>query len=326
MKRARLLAVLAGAALVALSCSGGSGDGQGATSSGPKPDDLVVEVASYDLAVGARARFMVGVLTADHRFVGFGTVQMRFAYLGAAKGARAAPAYGSPSSGSFLAIPGTEVPVPPPTRPTIVDASTGRGVYATNAAFDRVGIWQVEVTATIARRRQHATAAFTVASRHAVPAPGDAALPSENHTLGTSDVPPGAVDSRAADGDIPDPELHRTTIAAALAAHRPLVAVFSTPVYCVSRFCGPVTEMVQQLARDYGDRASFVHVEIWRDFEAKEINRAAADWLLRDGDLQEPWVFVVGADGRILARFDNVATRGELELLLRPLPVIGSVP
>jgi hypothetical protein len=133
-----------------------------------------------------------------------------------------------------------------------------------------------------------------------------------------------AVDSRAGTaGDIPDPEMHRTTIAAALAAHRPVVAVFSTPVYCVSRFCGPVTDMVDELAKTYGDRASFVHVEIWRDFQGQAINKAAADWLLRNNDLNEPWVFVIGADGKIVARFDNVVTKQEVEPLVRQLPVIG---
>ena len=34
----------------------------------------------------------------------------------------------------------------------------------------------------------------------------------------------------------------------------------------------------------------------------------------------EPWVFLIGADGRIAARWDNVATRGEIEPLLRDLP------
>jgi hypothetical protein len=91
----------------------------------------------------------------------------------------------------------------------------------------------------------------------------------------------------------------------------------------VSRFCGPVTDMVQQLAHDHADRASFVHIEIWRDFDKKVINKAAADWLLRNDDLNEPWVFVIGADGKIAARFDNVTTRDELEPLLRQLPVIG---
>lgn len=103
-----------------------------------------------------------------------------------------------------------------------------------------------------------------------------------------------------------------------------VVAVFSTPVYCVSRFCGPVTDMVQALSHDYGDRANFVHVKIWRDFQNQVMNKFAADWLLRDGDLNEPWVFLIGADGRIVARFGTVATRGELEPLLQALPSTGS--
>ena len=102
--------------------------------------------------------------------------------------------------------------------------------------------------------------------------------------------------------------------------------VFATPVYCTSRFCGPVTDMVQELARAYADRASFVHVEIWQDFEKQVLTKAAAEWLLRNNDLNEPWVFVIGADGRITARFDNVVTRDEVEPLLRALPVIGPEP
>ena len=83
---------------------------------------------------------------------------------------------------------------------------------------------------------------------------------------------------------------------------------------------------VQELARAYPDRASFIHVEIWQDFEKKELTRAAADWLYRGNDLNEPWVFVIGADGRIAARLDNVVTRDEIEPRLRALPVIGPEP
>jgi hypothetical protein len=53
------------------------------------------------------------------------------------------------------------------------------------------------------------------------------------------------------------------------------------------------------------------------------VNKAAADWLYRNNDLNEPWVFVIGSDGRITARFDNIATPGELRPLLETLPVIG---
>lgn len=68
-------------------------------------------------------------------------------------------------------------------------------------------------------------------------------------------------------------------LADATAAERPVMVVVSTPVFCVSRFCGPITDAVQKLARRYGDRMDFVHLEVWRDFEAQELNEAAAEWI-----------------------------------------------
>ncbi len=291
-------------------------------SSKPSPDDLVVQVASFDLAVGPPARFLAGVLTADQRLVAFGSVDMRFSFLGTRERGDPSPA-GPAVKADFLPVAGSTVPDRPPATPQPVTASQARGVYAARAGFDRPGFWQVEVSTTLGGRDRAATGAFEVHERHAVPAPGDQALATENLTLTSADAPRPAIDSRAGAGEIPDEDLHRTTIAAALAAGRPVVAVFSTPVYCVSRFCGPVTDLVHELSRDYADRATFVHVEIWRDFQNKVINKAAAEWLLRDDDLQEPWVFVIGADGRVAARFDNVVNRAELEPLLRPLPPLG---
>jgi hypothetical protein len=311
-------ALLVAASLVLAAC----GSPGGRASSQPSPDDLVVHVASYDLAVGPPARFLAGVTTTDQRLIAFGSVDMRFTFVGTREGGGAGRA-GPVVKADFLPIAGSTVPDSPPPAPEPVTASEARGVYAAPVGFDRAGFWQVEVSTTVAGSVRRATGAFEVYERHAVPAPGDEARRTENLTLASTDAPRAAIDSRAGAGEIPDEDLHRTTIAAALAAGRPVVAVFATPVYCVSRFCGPVTDLVHELSRDYGDRASFVHVEIWRDFQNKEINRAAAEWLLRDGDLQEPWVFVVGADGRIVARFDNVVARGELEPLLRSLPVIG---
>ncbi|HEX2048713.1 MAG TPA: hypothetical protein VHF27_13180 [Acidimicrobiales bacterium] len=285
-------------------------------------DGLAVQVASYDLAVGGPTRFILGLLTVDQRLVGYGTVDLRFSYVGTREGADPQP-FGPVVKASYLPIHGSVVPSPPPAGPEIVRGSESRGVYSAQATFDRAGFWEVEAAASLDGRSVKGKGAFAVNEKHAIPAPGDQALPTETLTLTTPDVPRPAIDSRAGSGEIPDPDLHRTTIAASLAAKRPIVAVFATPVYCTSRFCGPITDMVDELAHQYGDRADFVHVEIWRDFQNRTVNKSAADWVLRDEQLNEPWVFVVGADGRISARFDNVATREEIEPLLAALPVIG---
>ncbi len=314
-------ALLAVVALLTVSCSG---DVDSPTAKTDPSEVLHGEVASYDLAAGNASRFTVGLFTGDELFVSFGTVELEFFYLGE-KGAAGEPEPGPSAVGSFLLVPGTD-PETIPEHPVAAPASRGRGVYAAEASFDRAGFWEVEVTADNAGRGvRSATAAFQVLPEHRVPAPGERAIPSDNLTARSRDAPTAAIDSRARGGEkIPDPELHEETIAEAMRRGRPALVVFSTPVYCVSRFCGPITDMVEELAHEYSDRAEFIHVEIWRNFEKSVINEAAADWLLRDNDLREPWVFLIGSDGRIVARWDNVATRGEIEPLLKRQPRTGS--
>jgi hypothetical protein len=313
----RRLAAAGALLLVLVGCTSSGGGG------GASADDLAVQVASFDLATGRPTRFIVGVITVDQRLLGYGDVDMRFSYVGTKENATNPSPFGPPVKGSYLPIHGSDVPSPQPATPQFVAASNTRGVYGAQTSFDKAGFWEVEVTATVDGKEQKGKGAFPVNEAHTVPAPGDPALATETLTLTTPDVPRPAIDSRAGNGEIPDPDLHRTTIAAALAAKRPIVAVFATPVYCTSRFCGPVTDLIDELAHQYGDRADFVHVEIWREFQSKTVNKSAADWVLRNDQINEPWVFVIGADGRISARFDNVVTRGELEPLLRGLPVLA---
>ena len=286
-------------------------------------DDLAVQVASYDLSTGAPTRFILGLITVDQRLLGYGSVDLRFSYVGTKEGGTNPSPFGPVVKASYLPVHGSTVLSPAPPDPRIVSSSETRGVYSAQTSFDKAGFWEVEASAKVDGKTVSGKGAFAVNPSRAVPGPGDPALATETLTLTTPDTPRPAVDSRGGSGEIPDPELHRTTIAASLAAKRPLVAVFATPVYCTSRFCGPVTDLVQELQRDYADRADFVHVEIWRDFQNKTVNKSAAEWVLRNDGLNEPWVFLVGADGRIVARFDNVVTRGELEPLLKALPVIG---
>ena len=102
-----------------------------------------------------------------------------------------------------------------------------------------------------------------------------------------------------------------------------MLLVFSTPVYCVSQFCGPVTDEVAELAAEYDDRAAFIHVEVWGDYEQSLGNAAARQWLLEpNGDFEEPWIFLVDADGTIIGRWDNVPDRAQIESMLQDLPVM----
>ena len=135
------------------------------------------------------------------------------------------------------------------------------------------------------------SAAFEVAPTHRIVKAGDAAPRTDNVLPGDPDAPSKAVDSRADDdGAVPDPELHELTVAQALETGRPTIVVVSTPAFCVSRFCGPITDSIQSMVPRYGDRANVVHIEVWRDFEANRLNPAASEWIYpnEDADPSEP--------------------------------------
>ncbi|MGH8998125.1 MAG: hypothetical protein ACRDY7_01895, partial [Acidimicrobiia bacterium] len=85
-----------------------------------------------------------------------------------------------------------------------------------------------------------------------------------------------------------------------------------------------VTDMVAELAKDYGNRARFIHIEVWKDYKAQQLNDAASEWIARGENVNEPWVFLIGADGKIILRSDNVASRIELEPALQSLPTMGA--
>ena len=310
---------------VVLAACGGDAPSPG--SGGPDAGGrLAAEVASFDLAADVPSRFLVGVLSQGPQgtlYVAGGTVDVRFFYLGEGQATTREPA--GEAVADFLPVADSADDVA--SRPQAVPASTGRGVYrVAEFEFDRPGLWEVEVEADVEGTGvQTATAAFEVLPEPQVVAVGERAPETENLTLQNYEddgAPLEAVDSRAATGDLPDTDLHDSTIADAIRANHPVLAVFATPVYCVSKFCGPITDMVADLEREYGDRAEFVHVEIWRDFEGQVVNRAAAEWILTEDTLEEPWVFLVDAGGVVAERWDNVATRQEIEPLLEKLPTI----
>jgi hypothetical protein len=277
-------------------------------------------MASTDLYTGPPQRVSVGLPLDDGRLVSFGTVSFSFSFLGTG-GAQASPEPGPSAMARYVPTPGTPEGAG---SPRITQPSQARGVYeATNVRFDRAGYWRVAVTADVEGSTRRATAAFAVADAPALPAPGERALPTDNLTIHSKGVPKAAIDSRAVtEGKIPDPELHEWTIARALQEHRPVVVIFATPVYCMSRFCGPVTDAVDALWKRYRDRAVFIHIEIYRDYNAQpqQINRAAADWLLRNGDLTEPWLYLIGSNGKIVDRWSSLFDPDEVARELERLP------
>lgn len=309
------------------------------TDSGSAPTDLATQVASYELLSGTPNRFLVGLFVADKGVVSYGTVDMSFSYLGDGS---ASPTLGPKATGGFILVPpesghshegespdehahsdestapatASDIDAARAKSPAVTQPDQARGVYeAQDVVFDEPGVWQVDVSVELDGEQQTVSANFNVVAEAAYPAPGQTAPVSDNSVIGTPGAKPAEVDSRATGGwsSIPDPELHEVNIKDALKAGKPLVVVVSTPLYCQSRFCGPITDQIGTLTAEYGDAADFVHLEVWKNYQKKTVNQEAADWVYRNDEITEPWVFLVGADGNILDRWANVLDVGELE-------------
>lgn len=313
-RRPRVVAILV-LAIAFAACGGGS-----------KPDakrGIVAKVASYEVLAIRPQRFIVGLVRADNEMgVAYGRIRLAFAYEGTRGQSRPKAQPGLTAMAGFLPIPGQHAD-PGEAVSRFAPASETIGVYgAEGLVFPQVGFWRVTATANLAGKPQRAVGRFEVFASNRIPAPGDPAPRTDNPVAGAVGVPQRAIDSRAGDDTpLPDPELHSTSVAAAIAAHRPVMVVVSTPTYCQSRFCGPITDSVSALAKRYGDRMAFVHLEVWRDFDKGDLNPAAQEWIdpNHSGDGNEPWTFTIGSDGLIKRRFDNVATDDELEAAVREL-------
>ena len=109
----------------------------------------------------------------------------------------------------------------------------------------------------------------------------------------------------------PDVTLLEHSVAESLADGVPFVVSFATPKLCKSRTCGPVVDVVEEVAqRSDESGVRFVHVEVYEGNDpAKGYNRWMQEW----GLTTEPWTFVVGADGRIRDRFEGPVSVRELE-------------
>lgn len=284
---------------------------------------LFAEVASYDLSTERAQRFTIGLFAADRGEVGLGTVRLEFGYVDQKQTENTSSPTGPPATdAAFILLPGSDYSGAD-TSPTF-DAPAGvRGVYATEPIrFLKAGFWEVSVRADVDGQSLTTTTFFEVIESSTVPGPGDPAPRTVQPLPGDPSVPAGSIDSRLTFSDeLNDAVLHTTTVADAIEARTPILVLVSTPTFCVSRFCGPITDEIAALAARFPDGIEYAHLEVWRDFESNQVNPAATEWIARDGleHAAEPWAFLVGSDGIIVARWDNVVSRAELEQALTGL-------
>jgi hypothetical protein len=191
------------------------------------------------------------------------------------------------------------------------DSGTATSVYVAHVRIPRPGrYWVVAVPAG---SRVRALGTLDVHASSASPAVGSKAFPSRTPTIASTHGDFALLTTRVP----PDRELLRYSVAGSLAAHKPFVVVFATPKFCTSRTCGPTVDVVDTVRRRFRrTNIRFIHVEVYRRNDPTlGLNRFMREWRLPT----EPWIFLVGSDGRIRAKFEGPVSVQELAAAVRGL-------
>jgi hypothetical protein len=198
------------------------------------------------------------------------------------------------------------------------------GVYVTEADFPSAGDWTADfTTAAPGAPEETIPYRFQVKQDANVVLPGEPAPSVDTPTL--SDV--GGDVRQLSTDEHPDMAFYETSVADALAAKKPFVLVFATPAFCQTRTCGPTLEKVKEVAKSHPD-VTFINVEPYKttfeDGQLRPVLSAsnslqtvpAADAF---GLLTEPYVFIVGSDGKVAASFELIFTPQEMDAAIAAL-------
>ena len=170
-------------------------------------------------------------------------------------------------------------------------------VYQADAvALASPGTWTVLVVSKVTGRLVAAPAQITVRKDSPIPAVGERAPAIETDTVASAGSIE-AVDTRLP----PARDLHDTSLKDVL-GKKPVALLFATPQLCQSRTCGPVVDIALQLREKFGERVQFIHQEVFVD---NEVGKGLREPLRRFGLQTEPWLFAIGADGRVAARLEG---------------------
>lgn len=143
-------------------------------------------------------------------------------------------------------------------RTTTEDPDAARVVYSTQLDLPRDGEWKL---AAIVREdgelKGTPLPTVVVGEFDRIPRPGDKAPLIHTPTAQDAGGDLSKITTR-----IPPDSQNKVDYAEAL-GKEPIVLLFATPQFCQSRVCGPVVDVAEQAKHEYGDKAAFIHMEIY---------------------------------------------------------------
>jgi hypothetical protein len=214
----------------------------------------------------------------------------------------------SPARGPFLA-PADPMVVAPQYR-SKQNAGPGgiQAIYAAHIPLAHPGTYTV--------------LAVTKTPSGLVGSPGEVAVAKSSPIPDVGQRPPSiATDTPASvHGDIallttriPPENMHSTSLNQVL-GKRPVALLFSTPQLCISKVCGPVTDIAVSLHKEFAGKVDFIHQEVYVDNQpTKGLRPQLNAFHLRT----EPWLFTINRKGVIVARLEGAFGINEVRQALQ---------
>jgi hypothetical protein len=189
---------------------------------------------------------------------------------------------------------------------TLEDPESARVVYSAQVEFPENGEWRLEA---LIREGDELTATVLpsahVGEFKSVPKAGEPAP--RIHTPTAKEV---GGDLSKITTRVPPDTLNKVDYAEAL-GKEPILLLFATPQFCQSRVCGPVVDVAEQAQHEYGDKAAFIHMEIFNDNDpAKHPTPQVRAFHLPS----EPWLFAINREGVVSSAVEGAVG---LELMHR---------
>jgi hypothetical protein len=272
------------------------------------PSELVVSPAAEAFYTGEN-RYPFGVFERDRSQVADVKVALYFAKVPTPKQVASAkpatPAKGGPTVNKAEAKALDQPAVGPfpaaieslQTQPafraqtTASDPNAATVVYATDVDFPSNGQWQI---AAVIKQGGKTTGALLpsaeVGQFPKVPRVGQKAPLIHTPTPASVGGDLAKITTR-----IP-PDTQNEVDYADVLGKEPIVLLFATPQFCQSRVCGPVVDVAEQVKQLYGDKAAFIHMEIYNENDpSKGVRPQVKAFHLPS----EPWLFAIDRKGVI---------------------------
>jgi hypothetical protein len=178
------------------------------------------------------------------------------------------------------------------------EADPFAAVYAAQVPFKRPGKYSILSVTKTGTKTYAAPGQITVIADRddRIPGVGDRPPKVKTDTLASARGGIASIDTRQ-----PPSDMHAKSFADVL-GKKPVALLFATPQLCQSRVCGPVVDEALQMRAKYGKRIEFIHQEVYVD---NDVKKGLREPLKRFNLATEPWLFVVGRDGRITARLEG---------------------